>query len=148
MTKRLWTRGLPVLLLVALVSIGCSSYQPPPTEPPPDDNVCNWPEYCHPDTAHHMLTTILSRANADYAKQAIGQADLEIIEQEVQEGLEPGLKNGAGRHVCHLTGPLPCDELKQIFDASDPNNMPKTPAQRKKYWHTIATDLQNFPSGN
>jgi hypothetical protein len=142
MDKRIWTGGLLALLLVGLALTGCQSGSP---VPPPPGNICNWPDYCSPKTARDMLGEIKQRADADYVKGSINLADLDRVQDAVAAALSPDLKNAVGRHVCHLQQPLPCEELKGFHERT--SQRPRKPAACKDFWHTIAQELENFPTG-
>ena len=145
--KKVGIGGLCLLLLVGTLGIGCQSAAPPTQPPPGDGNICGWPDYCHPMTARDMLQEIKDLAAEDHAKDAIDPADYEAIEEHVGRILDPMLKNAEGRHVCHLQNPTPCDELKGIHDKVQPENMPLKAEPRRGHWHTIAQELESFPTG-
>ena len=171
MAKRVHFRGLCVLVaLLVLTGCGADPDEPverapnplatdQPVEPvpiplatdQPDIPVpagdCNWPEHCGEPSALHMLQEILQRAEAEHPKEGIDPADLQTIQLRVSECLLPDLCNTAGTHVCKLTGPEPCTELKDIWERTGPEKLPVDPVERRGHWHTIATDLQSFPKG-
>lgn len=160
MMKQRWILGLPVLLaFVLLVACGDEPTGAPTPETPrdealpdeappvdvPKENHCNWPEFCGPPMAREMLDEIAARADA--AAGDMDPADLQIIHERVDVCRLPDLRNKKGKHVCELKTPLACDELKQIWKKTSAENIPADPAQRPGHWHTIAQDLESFPSG-
>ena len=156
MLKTSLTRGL--LLALVLVWIGaCSSSGVPtsqravkPSVPlgVPTENICGWPNYCHPDSAQAMLGQITQLFQAD------GSIDVELRERldtAILRCLSPDLRNAENRHVCDLQEPLPCDELRGILEhAEDPEygvHPKEVDAVLPGHWGTIATELENFPTG-
>ena len=145
MESRIWTGGLLALLLVGSVLTGCRSSGGVVVvvPPPPPGNVCFWPDYCTPVPARVMLEDIQHRAEADYVKGSIDPLDLDRVQDAVAAALSPDLENAAGRHVCHLLQPKPCDELKDFHERT--SKRPRKPAPCKDFWHTLAQELRISP---
>ena len=142
MTRKVVTRGLPLLLALLLVG-GCSCNPcnepnpcnqpcpspcpepcaPPPCDPvvepcsapcDPDRNVCNWPEYPPARTATQILDTIDQLVDAAESQQQIDPALVGQLKAQITRCRDPNLANPSGRHVCHLQNPLPGVELHEI----------------------------------
>lgn len=171
MLKTTLTRGL--LLVVVLVWIGACSSGVPSTQPVskptvpvvvPTENICNWPDYCHPQPARMMLDEIAELVEQDASIEAELREKLNV---QILRCKSPGLRNTENRHVCDLQNPLPCDELREILDhAMDsawgavplPRENPKEVEEPKQpveeqgaslpgHWETIAQELEGFPTG-
>jgi hypothetical protein len=95
-----------------------------------------------------MLTEILARAQLEMPGQGIELADLQLIELHVPRCLEPSLENGAGTHVCKVIFPTPCTELRDIWEKTEGGMLPADLPTRSGHWHTIAQELESFPSGS
>ena len=98
-----------------------------------------------------MLQIISGLVEAAENKGQIDQTLAGRVDAAIDRCRHPDLRNVAGRHVCHLQGPKPCDELSGIKQRAGDETYPKdpkgNPASPRKHWETIATELENFPTG-
>lgn len=118
--------------------------------PPPSANPCRWPDHCAPETAAVMLKHVVALANDAHVAGDIDAVLFGRIDGEARRCLDPKLEK-AGKHVCLLENPHPCDELQMIKAHAedpafpeDPGGKPVTPAG---HWVTIAQELESFPLG-
>jgi len=138
--KKASVRGLLVLATFALL-LGCGGGGGGKTS-------CTWPDDCGPPTAREMLEEILVRAQMEVPGDGIDMLDLQLIELHVPRCQDPNLTNGAGRHVCDVVFPQPCTELREIWENTEGATLPMDLAARRGHWHTIAQELESFPSGS
>lgn len=139
MANEVYARGFLALAAFALL-VGCGGGG--------GKTPCTWPDDCGPPMAREMLEEILARAQLEVPGEGIEPADLQLIELHVPRCLDPGLTNGAGRHVCDVIFPAPCAELRGIWENTEGNTLPADPTARREHWHTIAQELESFPSGS